>query len=366
MKYNNIVYVHFSLNYDGGIGTVIRQLAIRQVKSGYEVYLAADETNAETVKTLANKCKCEVILYHNRKSLLPRSVIGNNLKKIIGRQFKNKCVKPVLICHGVGVIGLLGSIPQNTFVVLHGHINCENSKSFLFYNLLLYKLKKKCQFISCSIDCAQYFFSKYKLKSRIIQNGLDTVTTKEMYYPNKKLTIGMISYLDEHKGFRFFLDAITILSKKNYDFEYYIAGHNDENFNFSEFIYKNNLINKLHFLGEVKNAANTILPMCDIIVLPSVMEGLPMSLIEAQSYGIPILATDVGGIPEILKDGYNGYFIKRNGDDIADKITKCSDIGNYIKLSQNSKDLYMQNFTAEKMFSNYENFINETIGSVEC
>ena len=54
----------------------------------------------------------------------------------------------------------------------------------------------------------------------------------------------------------------------------------------------------------------------DVFVLPSYNEGLPISILEAMSYNLPIISTKVGGIPEILKNEYNGYLINP-GDLIA-------------------------------------------------
>lgn len=51
----------------------------------------------------------------------------------------------------------------------------------------------------------------------------------------------------------------------------------------------------------------------DAFILPSYNEGLPISILEAMSYNLPIISTSVGGIPEILKNGYNGFLI-RPGD----------------------------------------------------
>jgi glycosyltransferase involved in cell wall biosynthesis len=48
---------------------------------------------------------------------------------------------------------------------------------------------------------------------------------------------------------------------------------------------------------------------CDVYILPSYNEGLPLSILEAMSYGLPIISTCVGGIPEIVFDGENGFLI---------------------------------------------------------
>jgi len=57
-------------------------------------------------------------------------------------------------------------------------------------------------------------------------------------------------------------------------------------------------------------------------VLPSIHEGLGLVILEAMSVGLPVVATNVGGIPEVVKDGYNGLlFEPRNWKDLAEKIT---------------------------------------------
>jgi len=72
------------------------------------------------------------------------------------------------------------------------------------------------------------------------------------------------------------------------------------------------LAGRVEFMGFVPKgvALDGILAESDVFVLPSLSEGVPKVLIEAMSYGLPIIATDVGGVPDIIKHGENGFLIK--------------------------------------------------------
>lgn len=72
----------------------------------------------------------------------------------------------------------------------------------------------------------------------------------------------------------------------------------------------NNLGGFVSFVGWVSgNRKKELLQSCNVLVLPSYNEGLPISILEGMSYGLPIISTNVGGIPEIVKDGYNGFLV---------------------------------------------------------
>lgn len=67
----------------------------------------------------------------------------------------------------------------------------------------------------------------------------------------------------------------------------------------------------VEFLGWVGgDRKNELLAQADIFVLPSYNEGLPISLLEAMSWGVPVISTTVGGIPELIRDGTDGYLIE--------------------------------------------------------
>ena len=79
-----------------------------------------------------------------------------------------------------------------------------------------------------------------------------------------------------------------------------------------------------------------ILQKADIFILPSKYEGMPISLIEAMGSALPIIASNVGGIPDMISDGENGIIISPNANDLADAISRLiKDQDRYWGIKQN-------------------------------
>lgn len=345
------IVVHVTINYGGGIKTVIDNLVKKQRLKYDKVLLAVEKKRLD----LVDKSKFDDVLLLYEKS--GRYVInGTNLQKLKKEVEKKYGGDVQLIVHGIGVIGLFGNLPKNVIFVQHGHI--ENDNSFLvrmIYKLIFAKLKrKKVKIVTVSEENAKYFKELFCVDSTTITNGVDVYGEKSN---NFVYNIGFAGCINEHKGYEYLLQAGKILSDLGKDFHISIAGKEWEPSKTQRIIDDMQLTDKVTYYGEVNDFANTLLPTYDLMVLPSKMEGLPMCLIEAQAYGIPILATNVGGIAEVLEDGVNGYFIERNGEDIAKKILLCMDKQNYIELSKNSKNVYEQKFTIRQMEEKYSKLI---------
>lgn len=115
-----------------------------------------------------------------------------------------------------------------------------------------------------------------------------------------------------------------------------------------------------HFLGGIKNTEllefYKTTPV-DLFINTSSSEGLPVSIMEAGSFGIPSIATDVGGTSEIVRDGQTGFLLPADltPDKLAQKIKEALLLPpeQKVKLRENCRSLYLENFCAEKNFSEF-------------
>ncbi|MDC9724096.1 MAG: glycosyltransferase, partial [Urechidicola sp.] len=90
-----------------------------------------------------------------------------------------------------------------------------------------------------------------------------------------------------------------------------------------DIIKTNSLENIVSYIGWVSgDLKKELFEKCNIMILPSYNEGLPISLLEAMSYSMPIISTNVGGIPQVLEDRVNGKMVTPgNKQQIGDAIT---------------------------------------------
>jgi glycosyltransferase involved in cell wall biosynthesis len=86
------------------------------------------------------------------------------------------------------------------------------------------------------------------------------------------------------------------------------------------------IADSVEFLGWVVGDAKLkLLEEADVYVLPSFHEGLPVSILEAMSYGVPVLSTRVGGIPELVREGLDGFLVEAGKvDDLADRMARLA------------------------------------------
>ena len=124
---------------------------------------------------------------------------------------------------------------------------------------------------------------------------------------NRVLFLGAIN---EMKGCYDIVDMAVKVKTKIPDIKFIIAGAGEEQ-KVMEKAQKLGVSKNIEFPGWVRNEEkDRLLKSCDLFLLPSYTEGMPMSILDAMGYGLPIVSSDVGGIPKIVKNDENGYMLK--------------------------------------------------------
>jgi glycosyltransferase involved in cell wall biosynthesis len=122
--------------------------------------------------------------------------------------------------------------------------------------------------------------------------------------PTKKI-IGHIGRLSSIKGQKFLVLAAEELLQKRQDVQFLIIGDGEEKKNLEALIRQKGLEGKVLMRPSVKDTALALAAM-DIFVMPSIQEGLGLSILEAQAQGVPVVASRVGGIPTVVEDRRTG------------------------------------------------------------
>lgn len=140
-----------------------------------------------------------------------------------------------------------------------------------------------------------------KNRIEVIYNTFVADVNKYSKKRSDKFVIGTVARLHRIKGIEYAVRAIDILVNKYElkNIEYRIAGDGAERPNIQKLINKLKLQNHVKLLGTVSDPAEEYKKM-DLFLLPSLSEGLGISILEAFAYQVPVLASRVGGIPEIL------------------------------------------------------------------
>ncbi|MHB1545167.1 MAG: glycosyltransferase family 4 protein [bacterium] len=127
----------------------------------------------------------------------------------------------------------------------------------------------------------------------------------------KSFNIGMIARLSREKGVDLFLDAAKLVLAEIPGAKFFIAG---TGFLKDELIKRAkdlDIYNSVYFIGFVGDTLVSFLKELDAVVFPSLKEGLPLALLESMAMENIVIASDAGGMPEVVEDGKNGFIIKK-------------------------------------------------------
>lgn len=178
----------------------------------------------------------------------------------------------------------------------------------------------------------------YKIRDvYFIPNGIDT----EKFHIDKQIGLSLrkelgindnyvllhIGRFQEQKNHTFLIDAFAEIKKLHPEVVLLLAGDGKLRQEIEEQVAKMNLTNSVFFLG-LRQDIPQLLAAADIFVLPSIYEGMPLTILEAMAAGCPVVASAVGGVPEIVTHGATGFLFPSND--------KTSMVNYILELLQNS------------------------------
>jgi len=176
--------------------------------------------------------------------------------------------------------------------------------------------------------------SQYDKKIEVIHMGIeipDNIINKSQI-ERKKFIIITPAYFLEVKGHRYLIEACAILIKKEIkNFEYILYGEGALGKELENLIREKNLVDYIRMLSLIPH--EKLIEMykkkeVDLVILPSINtkqgehEGIPVSLMEAMAYGIPVVSTKTGGIPELLSGGAGLIIEEKSAEQLAEAIIK--------------------------------------------
>ena len=184
-----------------------------------------------------------------------------------------------------------------------------------------------------SLERIQNLYGIKQNKVRIVPNGVDVEKFKPMENPTalrKQFGLGdepcvlFVGSLIPRKGIDLLVKAAKKIVKEQVDTKFIIVGEGPLKNQLAIYLKAANLSDNFKFLGNLKEQALLAIYNCaDVFALPSVQEGQGIVLLEAQASSKPVVAFDVGGVKETIRNGETGILVKRgSSDELADALLK--------------------------------------------
>jgi glycosyltransferase involved in cell wall biosynthesis len=204
-------------------------------------------------------------------------------------------------------------LPQLVLIsTAHGWIR-RRLRSALYEAVDMFLLKRFDAVLAVSESIMQTALTKGVKKVHLIHNGIDI----NKWHPRdhdeiaagskKSFAVGFIGRLSPEKRPLDFVRIAQEFLRHGGDVVFYVAGSGPEEGKMKEEVKRAGIEDKLHFLGQLDfNRLHELYQDLDVLLVPSYTEGLPINILEASSMRVPVVATNVGGVGEIIRHEHNG------------------------------------------------------------
>ena len=242
---------------------------------------------------------------------------------------------------------------------------------FFFVDTLTMPLTTK--MIAVSEAVKDYLISWHKVRPdriRVVYNGIeahkyspnvDVEEYKSKFNLNSDMpTVAFIGRLVKVKGIKYFLEAAAVILRGGKRVQFLVVGDGPLKEHLIQRAKNLKIDEDVHFIGFRKDIPQ-VLSVIDILVVPSLWEGLPLIVLESMFAGRPIVATKVGGIPEAIKHRETGMLVApRNSHALAKAILEfLNDPEKRKEMGEKGRQRALKYFNVERMVKEYESIYDE-------
>ena len=207
--------------------------------------------------------------------------------------------------HGHVFYGYFGRMPTLVFIWL------ERFTALITEKIVTLTDRGSAEHVAFRIASASKFVticSGIEVPSTLPSNDEIVAIRREWHLPAGACVFGTVARLEPVKGITYLVDAMARAACQQSDIRLVIIGDGDERLMLEEKCNRLGVRDLVVFLGFRDDAARLIAGM-DVFVLPSLNEGMGRVVLEAMALAKPVIATRVGGLPELVRDGENGWLV---------------------------------------------------------
>ena len=298
------------------------------------------EKMVETLsKGLKGRCEIVVVVYNLTDSILEKRLSESDIRIVELKKGKGFSISALLKARNVirnerpDVIHThLHALPY--FWLASGHIpiihtvhtiaDKEHTGIEKIVSGFIYRNSRKCITVAITKIVRESLIEEYGNRldrALIVFNGVDfsNFMCKECYEKHNPFEIVHVGRFCAVKNHKLIIDCINILKEKGYDIHISLIGDGPDRKVIEHKVNELGLQREVSFKG-VQDSVGSFLTNADMLILPSAYEGMPMSLIEAMGSGLPIVASNVGGIPDMIESGKDGVLITPSLDELCEAI----------------------------------------------
>ena len=216
-----------------------------------------------------------------------------------------------------------------------------------------------------SPNVSQFFGIHTRYKKKVVDRGhlfFDAPLFKPWKrYSEREKIVGYVGVLMHVKGVMNLIRAVPIVLQHIHDVNFIVIGEGDLKGRVEGLVKDADLYKYVTMTGWISyRELPPFLNKRKLLVLPSYTEGLPSIIIEAMACGTPVLATPVGGIPDIIKDGETGFIMENNSPEcIAENIVRALEHPMLEEIVKNARLLVEREFTYEATLERYRKIVEE-------